>query len=205
MSLKAVFLLLTSLTLVNSSTDYQVIAYFKNAPAGAEAAALSATQFLFDMVSRFFLNCEFLEPGENYVGRRDLAAEGSEGDGSAPSLLRGGGSRHLQMSCPNACSSSGSTRCRSMGCAFCGRCRRQRELPTSISVSTASASSFGNGTTTSTSSSSTFTAIGSTAARTIESLFNSQLKKHCAGASNCEIWAKIHRVLSNGTTYPLTG
>jgi hypothetical protein len=34
--------------------------------------------------------------------------------------------RSLDLGCPNACSNSGSTRCWSLGCSYCGRCDGRR-------------------------------------------------------------------------------
>jgi hypothetical protein len=36
--------------------------------------------------------------------------------------------RALDLGCPNACSNSGSTRCWSLGCSYCGRCDGRRLL-----------------------------------------------------------------------------
>jgi hypothetical protein len=61
------------------------------------------------------------------------AAAATDGDGpSAPT------SRNLVGFCPNSCSNSGSTYCRSLGCAYCGTCRRfLRTLATATSVENA--------------------------------------------------------------------
>jgi hypothetical protein len=59
-------------------------------------------------------------------------AAADEGGPSAPT------SRNLISFCPNSCSNSGSTYCRSLGCAYCGTCRRfLRTLATATSVENA--------------------------------------------------------------------
>jgi hypothetical protein len=95
---------------------------------------------------------------------------------SAPpsSLVEG---RALQIhTCPPQCAHSGSTYCRSLGCAFCGQScsRRLREL----------------------------LAEGGAAAA-VEETMNEALAPYCASDPKCEIGAKILVVNADGTTREL--
>jgi hypothetical protein len=63
---------------------------------------------------------EFVPPGNTVPAtRRNLRA-------TATTALSD--HRELDLGCPNACSNSGSTRCWSLGCSYCGRCGRRRLL-----------------------------------------------------------------------------
>jgi hypothetical protein len=212
----ALVVLLASLTAVESTANYQVAAFFQNAPLSSEIAALAQSLAMFQALGQYLLNCDFLEPGKSTPGRdRDLLAL----DDNA--MLRGSHDEDRDLadtSCPNQCSKSGSTKCRSLGCAFCGKCRRRRELIFS--------SFFGSGGTTSSSTNSTAGAAGATTtggtvsanatagsnftgttsqALAIEKGFNDLLRPYCAAIPGCKIWAKIYRVFDNGTSYALTG
>jgi hypothetical protein len=215
----ALFVLLASLNVVEASANYQVAAFFQSTPLTAEIAALAQSLAMFDSLGQYLLNCEVLEPGKSTAGRdRDLAVREE-----TAAMLRGsqGGEegRDLAAStCPSACSTSGSTKCKSLGCAFCDRCRRRRELPYSSLPSGSSGSTTNSTTgttpanttsgTTSTSSNATagsnFTGTSSQALD-IEKGFNDLLKPYCVSFPGCKIWTKIYRVLDNGKMYPLTG
>jgi hypothetical protein len=214
----ALFVLLASLNAVDASANYQVAAFFQSTPLTAEIAALAQSLAMFESLGQYLLNCEFLEPGKSSAGRdRDLAVR------DETAMLRGSQGeegRDLAVStCPSACSTSGSTKCKSLGCAFCDRCRRRRKLPYS------SLSFFGSGSSGSTTNSTTGTTTANTTSGTtssnatagsnftgtssqaleIEKGFNDLLKPYCVGSPGCKIWTKIYRVLDNGTMYPLTG
>jgi hypothetical protein len=80
-------------------------------------------------------------------------------------------SRDLQVSsCPSRCSSSGGNYCRSMGCAYCGRCRRRRNLRGDLSLS-----------------------------GTIELTLNIALSLFCIGVPGCKLWTDILIVNDDGT------
>jgi hypothetical protein len=83
--------------------------------------------------------------------------------------------RKLQIStCPNSCRNSGSTYCKSLGCAYCTRCRRNLRSLMSTSTATSIASS-------------------------IKSSMDSDLSSYCSGISGCQLWTKVYEVLPNGT------
>ena len=161
--------------------------YFVNAPFGADLAALATAQTLFTSVVQWLLTCEILEPGEAPTTRnRELAAAEAIEPETSQGALRGAAEprdRELSFSsCPNTCSTSGSTKCRSLGCAFCGRCRRdlQTTNTTDFTLSTSNALK-------------------------IEGTLNSGLKIFCLFRSSCKIYTKIYRLMDNGTAIPLTG
>jgi hypothetical protein len=172
--------------------DYQVMAFFENSPLGADLAALLAAQSLFDSVVQWLLTCDILEPGQLPPNRnRELAAELEQAvDVEVDSSLRGGRTIERRdksaFSCPNSCTNSGSTKCRSLGCAFCGKCRREL---------TNNGTSGGLG---------EFTLSSSNALK-IENTFNSGLKHFCLFRSRCRIYVKIYRIEEDGTAIPLTG
>jgi hypothetical protein len=213
----ALFVLLASLNVVEASTNYQVAAFFQSTPLTAEIAALAQSLAMFESLGQYLLNCEFLETGKSTAGRdRDLAVREE-----TAAMLRGSqgseeGRDLATTTCPSACSTSGSTKCRSLGCAFCDRCRRRRELPFS-SLPSGSSGSTTNSTTGTTPANTTSGTTSSNAtagsnftgtspqALDIEKGYNDLLKPYCAGFPGCKIWTKIYRVLDNGTMYPLTG
>jgi hypothetical protein len=83
--------------------------------------------------------------------------------------------RKLQVNtCPSKCSNSGSTYCKSLGCAYCTRCRRNLRSLMSTSTATSIASS-------------------------IKSSMDSDLSSYCSGISGCQLWTKVYEVLPNGT------
>jgi hypothetical protein len=83
--------------------------------------------------------------------------------------------RKLQVNtCPSKCSNSGSTYCKSLGCAYCTRCRRNMRSLMMTSTATSIASS-------------------------IKSSMDSNLSSYCSGISGCELWTKVYEVLPNGT------
>lgn len=211
----ALFAFLASLNVVEATANYQVAAFFQNTPLTAELAALAQSLAMFESLGQYLLNCEFLEPGASPAGRdRDLVV--SE-DNTAAAMLRGSeeGRDLAATSCPSACSSSGSTKCRSLGCAFCGRCRRRRELPfSSLSFFGSGFGSSNNSTTGANTTSATTTSNAtagsnftgtSSQALAIEKDFNDLLKPYCVAIPGCKIWTKIYRIFDNGTSYPLTG
>lgn len=171
--------------------DYQVMVYFVNAPWGADLAALAAAKTLFESVMQWLLTCEFLEPGKAPTTRnRELAAaaeEEIEPESSQGRALRGAAEheeRDLSLStCPSTCSNSGTTKCRSLGCAFCGRCRRDLQTTNTTTDFTLSIAN----------------------ALKIEGTFNSGLKIFCLFKSTCKIYAKIYRISANETAVPITG
>jgi hypothetical protein len=85
-------------------------------------------------------------------------------------------SRDLQVnSCPNKCSTSGGNYCRSMGCAYCGRCRRRRRRNLRGDLSLTS---------------------------TIEFTLNIALSLFCIGVPGCKLWTDILIVNADGTLTP---
>jgi hypothetical protein len=83
--------------------------------------------------------------------------------------------RKLQINtCPSKCSNSGSTYCKSLGCAYCTRCRRHLRSLMATSTATSIASS-------------------------IKSSMDSDLSSYCSGISGCQLWTKVYEVLPNGT------
>jgi hypothetical protein len=93
--------------------------------------------------------------------------------GKAVPADEGGGARerNLQIStCPGSCWNSGSTYCRSLGCAYCGRSCARRNLRRS----------FGSG--------------GQSPGQA-EAKLNAALAPYCTGAGpDCEIYVKIVKV-----------
>ena len=84
--------------------------------------------------------------------------------------------RNLQVNtCPSRCANSGSTYCRSLGCAYCGQdcARRLRE------------------------------AIEANGAAAIESDLNAEVSSYCGTRSNCSVYVKILQVNDDGTTSDL--
>jgi hypothetical protein len=76
--------------------------------------------------------------------------------------------------CPNSCSNSGSTKCRILGCAFCGPCDRRRHRSLQ-QVRTAAQQ------------------------RKIESDLQADLDQYCEGKTGCTLHARILRTKSDGT------
>jgi hypothetical protein len=135
-----------------------------NAPAGAlDKAQLDADIYLAKMTS--------LE-GPSYT---TVEAGMSVSDNSIR-MLRGenGAAERRLIDCPNSCSNSGSDRCRLLGCAYCGACRRllseeSRELLMNKQ-------------------------------RSIEATLTSDLTAaYCANKEGCSIKAIIKRVNSDGS------
>jgi ferredoxin-like protein FixX len=171
--------------------DYQVMAFFENAPLGADMAALMAAQSLFDSVVQWLMTCDILGPGQVPTNRnRELAAEMERVvERASNSSLRGGREVQLQRrektmmkNCPNSCTKSGSTKCQSLGCAFCGTCRREL-------------TSSGSG---------DFT-LSTSNALNIEKTFNAVLRHFCRFRSRCRIYVKVFLIQEDGTPIPLTG
>jgi hypothetical protein len=78
---------------------------------------------------QFLENCTMVDAGTLVAGReRHLELENEEGEDpeATGELQETDMDRELFGSCPPACSNSGSTTCRALGCAYCGRCRRRR-------------------------------------------------------------------------------
>jgi hypothetical protein len=93
---------------------------------------------------------------------------------ATPSSSFAGDGRALQIhTCPPQCAHSGSTYCRSLGCAFCGQSCSRRLL-----------------------------ADGGAAAA-VEATMNEALAPYCASDPKCEIGAKILVVNEDGTTREL--
>jgi hypothetical protein len=86
------------------------------------------------------------------------------------------GGRDLQFgTCPSRCTNSGSTYCRSIGCAFCGAScdRRLRE------------------------------ALEAYGAAAVEADLNAEVSSYCGTRSNCNVYIKIFQVNDDGTTSEL--
>jgi hypothetical protein len=84
--------------------------------------------------------------------------------------------RNLQVNtCPSRCQTSGSTYCRSLGCAYCGSScdRRLRE------------------------------ALEAYGAASLESSLNDEVSSYCGTRSNCSVYVKILQVNDDGTTSDL--
>jgi hypothetical protein len=175
--------------------DYQVMVYFENAPFGADLLALAKAKILFASVMQWLLTCEILGPGQAPTTRNRELLDGAAGAeiekvNSGGAALRGVAAaaepdgRDLWIStCPSSCSKSGKTKCSSLGCAFCGRCRRDLQA-------TSNATDF---------------SLSTSNALKIEGTFNASLKIFCLFRSSCKISAKVYRILADGTAYPLTG
>jgi hypothetical protein len=82
--------------------------------------------------------------------------------------------RDLQMSsCPSKCKNSGSTYCRSLGCAYCTSCRRN--LRSLVSTSTTNI------------------------ATAIKTELDADLASYCNGVTGCKLWTKVYEVNPDGT------
>jgi hypothetical protein len=77
---------------------------------------------------QFLENCTATNAGAFAPGReRFLELEENEEDEAEATGEAQEMHRELSLSyCPDSCSRSGSTECRRIGCAYCGRCRRRR-------------------------------------------------------------------------------
>jgi hypothetical protein len=109
-----------------------VVAYVKNIPEHLEAEMETRSSSTLTFVQQFLENCTFTEPGGSFKGRRQLQEEENDEaeeqeTSEEPALVADTRARDLFGGCPNFCSSSGSFRCKQMGCANCGRCGRRRE------------------------------------------------------------------------------
>jgi hypothetical protein len=83
--------------------------------------------------------------------------------------------RDLQVNtCPNSCKNSGSNYCKSLGCAYCTRCRRNLRSLMSATSTTNIATS-------------------------IKSELDSDLASFCSGVSGCKLWTKVYEVNPDGT------
>jgi hypothetical protein len=162
-------------SLVSADTVYYTVVYGNNVPntvktrlAGDEPALLtvmdSATP---DVMSVYSTGQSFSEQPYSTTG-------GTTADNSVRKLFPT--TRDLQMStCPSSCKNSGSTYCRSLGCAYCTRCRRNlRSLAVSSTATTQIASS-------------------------IKSELDSDLASYCTGASGCQLWTKVYEVNADGS------
>jgi hypothetical protein len=78
------------------------------------------------------------------------------------------------LGCPNSCSNSGSTRCRILGCAYCGTCGGRRERRWLRSVTAAQQ-------------------------RKIEADLEADLVHYCEGKVGCTLHVRILRTKSDGT------
>jgi hypothetical protein len=127
---------------VESTGDYFVVTYFDNVPPYLQEEMMNRTQVTISYLEQFLLNCDWVDPGEEYVPGRDrqrnraLTVEDEDEELQAgeesvdePSAAM---DRELFSSCPSWCSNSGSKTCRARGCAFCGRCRRRQERKLSL-------------------------------------------------------------------------
>jgi hypothetical protein len=104
---------------VRAEGNFQVVTYIKGVPDNLAADMENKTQLTVEFLYAFLANCDWVNPGGTYVGRgRERALRGLRRP-PAPS------GRELYTTCPKTCSTSGSTYCKSIGCAFCGRCGRE--------------------------------------------------------------------------------
>jgi hypothetical protein len=138
-----------------------VIATGNQSDAALDAAAQESAAFLTKFIGGEGSSYRKVDPGGSLPVVRNLR--------SSPEQIE---HRELpDLGCPNSCSNSGSTRCRSLGCAFCGDCggRRLQQMRTASQQ------------------------------RTIESDLQSELDKYCEGKTGCKLHARIMRVSSDGT------
>jgi hypothetical protein len=105
---------------VAAEGNFQIVTHIKGVPDNLVADMANKTQLTVEFLYTFLQNCDWVNPGATYVGRdRARALQGRDLRSSSSS------DRELFSSCPSSCSSSGSSRCKSIGCAFCGRCGRR--------------------------------------------------------------------------------
>jgi hypothetical protein len=138
-----------------------VIATGNQTDAALDAAAQDSAAFLTKFVGGEGSSYRKVNPGGSLPVVRNLRSSPEQ-------------SEHRELAdlgCPNSCSNSGSTRCRSLGCAYCGECggRLLQQMRTASQQ------------------------------RTIESDLQSQLDKYCEGKTGCKLHARIMRVDSDGT------
>jgi hypothetical protein len=138
-----------------------VIATGNQSDAALDAAAQESAAFLTKFIGGEGSSYRKVDPGGSLPVVRNLRSSTEQIE-----------NRELvDTGCPNACSNSGSTRCRSLGCAYCGDCggRRLQQMRTASQQ------------------------------RTIESDLQSELDKYCEGKTGCKLHARIMRVSSDGT------
>lgn len=118
--------------------------------------------------------------------------EGANANGAASAIVdtaiadtdAAGAGRALQVkTCPSACSKSGGNYCRSMGCAYCGRCRRRRLLRTLTVRGSRSRSLRGD----------------LSLADAVELALGRVLSLYCLGVPGCKLRAEILTVSEDGT------
>jgi hypothetical protein len=117
-------------------------------------------------------------------GARDLLSDGDarrvqEPPQSGASDGPDDGRRGLVGTCPSSCSNSGSTYCRSLGCAYCSTCRRRRR---NIRYLRNLASP-----------------------QSVENALDKDLAAYCKGVPDCALWSKVFVVSeADGSLSPAT-
>jgi hypothetical protein len=146
---------LSSLLVAPVKADLYQLVLHSNSEAALDAAAVDSSAILQDWIDDEPASKSLVAvaPGETVPagGTRD---------------------RNLQINtCPNRCSNSGSTYCRSLGCAFCGTsCARRRNLLRNLDSAGRS--------------------LGA-----VEAKLNAALAPYCPGAEpGCELYVKIVKV-----------
>jgi hypothetical protein len=110
------------------------------------------------------------------VRRRELlqAPEDATQLAVAPSATDGGRELQTMKTCPSSCSTSGRNYCRSMGCAYCSRCRRRRRnLRGDLSL------------------------VGA-----VEFTLSKVVSLYCLGVVGCKLWVELLAVNDDGSLTP---
>jgi hypothetical protein len=109
------------------------------------------------------------------VRRRELLQapeESAQLDAASSATTDGGRELQTMKTCPSSCSTSGRNYCRSMGCAYCSRCRR-RNLRGDLSL------------------------VGA-----VEFTLSKVVSLYCLGVVGCKLWVELLTVNDDGSLTP---
>jgi hypothetical protein len=116
--------ILTTIRPVSSGGIFHVVAFYQNVSELLLEEMDNRSSSTMEYLYQFLENCTVVEAGTLIPGReRYLELEEEE---HATGEVEEEMGRELLGGCPPRCSSSGSRYCRSIGCAYCGRCGRRR-------------------------------------------------------------------------------
>jgi hypothetical protein len=165
--------LLLSLSAVSAEKLYYTVVYGNGVTTTVQNQIASGeTTLLASLDSATPSTMSVCGSGETFTQETYSTTGGTTTDNSVRKLFPT--KRDLQVStCPSKCRTSGSTYCRSLGCAYCSNCRRN--LRSLVSTSTTSIAS------------------------SIKTELDSDLASYCNGVSGCQLWTKVYEVNPDGT------
>jgi hypothetical protein len=162
------FSLLLTLTAIGHALDLlQLVVVGTGNQSGTALAEAAKDHTLMDQfVSAEGPSYKLVSPGESLPVDRNLLPSSEDEH-----------RKLTDLGCPNSCSNSGSTKCRILGCAYCGKCGGRRDRRGLRSVEFKSADEQ----------------------RQIENNLEAKLAQYCKGKVGCTLHARIMRTRSDGT------